>query len=195
MIALMLLVGLRFAVVVPSAEAQTPPEQETLLARGNRTRALTGAYGHSWRRGWPGFGKQGTDIQFVGFYPQLGWFLTSRLEMIGEATAHAYWKPDASVFAGVMGLGARYHFSNNRSWTPFVMYGLGLGWTPLDVVELDRIFNFQVVWGAGLRQVTRKGPGWLIEFRNHHLSNAGTRGENIGVNAATVVVGVHWVLR
>jgi hypothetical protein len=35
----------------------------------------------------------------------------------------------------------------------------------------------------------------MIEFRNHHISNAGTRGENIGVNTATFVVGVHWVLR
>jgi hypothetical protein len=34
----------------------------------------------------------------------------------------------------------------------------------------------------------------MLEFRNHHISNAGTRDEN-GVNAAMVVVGAHWVLR
>jgi hypothetical protein len=184
---------------VRSAAAQTSPEPvqapQTLLSRGHRTRALTGGYGHSWRRGWPGFGKQRTDIEFVAFYPQLGWFLTSRLEIFGEATLHGYWTPQPSVFAGVMGLGGRYHFSNDRPWTPYVFYGLGLGWTPLDVVEIDRLFNFQIVWGAGLRQITRKGPGWMIELRNHHISNAGTRGENIGVNAATVVVGIHWVIR
>jgi hypothetical protein len=63
------------------------------------------------------------------------------------------------------------------------------------VKEIDRIFNFQVVAGVGVRFVPRKGPGWIIEFRNHHISNAGTAGENLGINAATVVAGVQWVLR
>jgi hypothetical protein len=31
--------------------------------------------------------------------------------------------------------------------------------------------------------------------RTIRISNAGTRGENLGVNAAMVVAGVHWVLR
>jgi hypothetical protein len=43
----------------------------------------------------------------------------------------------------------------------------------------------------GLAARTREQP----EFRNHHISNAGTCGENLGVNAAMVVAGVHWVLR
>jgi hypothetical protein len=35
----------------------------------------------------------------------------------------------------------------------------------------------------------------MLEFRNHHISNGGTRGDNLGINAAMVVLGVHWVLR
>jgi hypothetical protein len=71
----------------------------------------------------------------------------------------------------------------------------GLAWTSIDVPEVDRTFNFQVILGAGLRQITRRGPGLLIEFHNHHISNAGTRGENLGINAGMLAVGVHWVLR
>ena len=48
---------------------------------------------------------------------------------------------------------------------------------------------------GGVKRITRRGPGLMFEFRNHHISNAGTRGENLGVNAAMMVVGVHWVLR
>ena len=70
-----------------------------------------------------------------------------------------------------------------------------MAWTSLEVPEVDRIWNFQVVWGAGIKRITRRGPGLMLEFRNHHISNAGTRGENLGVNAAMVVAGVHWVLR
>ena len=61
--------------------------------------------------------------------------------------------------------------------------------------EVDRVFNFQLVYGVGLRAVPRRGPGLILELRNHHISNAGTAGENLGLNAATVIAGVHWVLR
>ena len=44
-------------------------------------------------------------------------------------------------------------------------------------------------------RITRRGPGLMLEFRNHHISNAGTRGENLGINAGMLVAGVHWVLR
>jgi hypothetical protein len=55
-----------------------------------------------------------------------------------------------------------------------------MAWTSLDVPEVDRIWNFQVVLGAGIKRITRRGPGLMLEFRNHHISNAGTRGENSG---------------
>ena len=34
-----------------------------------------------------------------------------------------------------------------------------------------------------------------MELRNHHISNAGTAGENLGLNAITLMAGVQWVLR
>jgi len=190
---------LKVAIALASALLAVPDrahaQTEERLARGYRTRALAGSVGHSWGFGWNDASRATSDLQFAGFHPQLGWFQTSRIELYGEGTLHVYWRPRAAVFAGLMGIGARYHLHDDREWTPYLLLSAGLGWTSLDIVEIDRIFNFQVAWGAGLRQITRKGPGWLIEFRNHHISNAGTRGENIGINSATLVVGIHWVLR
>ena len=71
----------------------------------------------------------------------------------------------------------------------------GLIWIELDVPEIDRVFNFQLFYGIGFRTVPRRGPGLIVEFRNHHISNAGTRGENLGLNATTVITGVQWILR
>jgi hypothetical protein len=51
------------------------------LARGHRTRTLAGGWGHSWLHGWPGYGKAISDIQYVGFYPQIGWFVADWLEL------------------------------------------------------------------------------------------------------------------
>ncbi len=56
-------------------------------------------------------------------------------------------------------------------------------------------FNFQILYGLGARLLPRRGPGWVIEVRNHHISNAGTAGENFGINAAAVMAGVQWILR
>ena len=71
----------------------------------------------------------------------------------------------------------------------------GLIWTNLSIPELDRVFNFQLIYGVGIRVAPSRGPGLIVEFRSHHISNAGTAGENLGVNAATVLTGVQWVLR
>jgi hypothetical protein len=49
--------------------------------------------------------------------------------------------------------------------------------------------------GLGLRWAPLRGPGLTIELRNHHISNAGTAGENLGVNAGTEVAGVQWIFR
>jgi len=161
----------------------------------SRTKGLTWGWGHSWSGGFPGHGHTSTDIAFFAFHPQMGWFVTDRLELYGEATLLLYHEPEAAVSAGLAGLAGRYHLWNDRSWVPFVSAGAGLVWTSLDVVEIDRIFNFQVLFGAGVRLIPQEGPTWVFEFRNHHISNAGTAGENLGINAATFLVGVNWILR
>jgi hypothetical protein len=183
--------------LAPDVKAQPadPPTEPAPLARGYRTRALAGGWGHSWLHGWPGYGKAISDIEYVGFSPRMGWFVTDWLELYGEGTAHVYYRPHLAVLGGVVGIGGRHYFQRDQPWTPYYTLSGGMAWTSLDVPEVDRTWNFQVVWGVGIKRITRRGPGLMLEFRNHHISNAGTRGENLGVNAAMVVAGVHWVLR
>ena len=171
-------------------EAQSPP-----LSAGTWTRGLAASWGHSWKHGLPGYGKTESDVQFVGFHPQLGRFVTDHLELYGEATLLSYYQPHAEISAGVAGLGGRYHLWSDRVWTPYVVGAAGLLWTSLDIYELDRTFNFQLLYGVGLRLIPARGPGWIVEFRNHHISNAGTAGENLGLNTAALTAGVQWILR
>ena len=169
--------------------------QESRLAAGNWTRGLAAGWGSAWKHGVPGYGKTGSDVDFAAFHPQLGRFVTGHLELYGEGTLLLYRRPAPAVSGGLAGLGGRYHVWRDRSWTPYVVGIAGLLWTSLDLPEIDRVFNFQLVYGLGIRQVTRRGPGLIVEIRNHHISNAGTAGENLGLNAATVIAGVQWVLR
>ena len=170
-------------------------DAEPRLAAGYWTRGLAGGWGHAWKYAVPGYGKTESDVRFGAFHPQLGRFVTDHLELYGEATLLLYRRPAPAVSAGLAGLGGRYHAWHDRSWTPYVVGIAGLLWTSLDVPEVDRVFNFQLVYGVGLRVIPPRGPGLLVELRNHHISNAGTSGENLGLNAATLIVGVQWVLR
>lgn len=169
--------------------------QEPRLAAGHWTRGLAAGWGHSWKHGVPGYGKTESDVRFVAFHPQLGRFVTDHLEIYGEGTLLLHDQPATAISGGLAGLGGRYHVWSDRRWTPYVVGIAGLLWTSLDVPEVDRVFNFQLVYGVGLRGIPRRGPGLILELRNHHISNAGTAGENLGLNAATVIAGVHWVLR
>jgi len=165
---------------------------EAPLSKGNRTRGLVGGWGHSWR---PIFGQTRSEITFVAFGPRMGLFVTDRLELYGEGTRCAYDRPHAAVAAGLGGIAGRYYLKSSGAWIPYVHAGAGLLWTSLDVPEIDRIFNFQLFLGVGWRQTRASGPCWVFEFRNHHISNAGTAGRNLGINAATILGGVEWVLR
>jgi hypothetical protein len=168
-----------------SAEERPPGE-------GSRTRGVVGGWGHSWR---PIFGQTRSEITFVALHPRMGWFVTDRLELYGEGTVFVYDRPQAAVAAGLGGLAGRYYLKTSGGWIPYVHAGAGLIWTSLGVPEIDRIFNFQLFVGVGWRQTRASGPCLVFEFRNHHISNAGTAGTNLGVNAATVLTGVEWVLR
>ena len=171
---------------------QVKEERTPRFDSASRTRGLNFGWGHSWS---PFFGKTRSDLGFVAFHPQMGWFLTDHLELYGEATLFVYHQPLGDVSAGLGGLAGRWHFWNDRAITPYIVAGVGLLWTSLDVREIDRQINGQHFGGIGIRWVPLRGPGLTIELRNHHISNAGTAGENLGVNAGTIVAGVQWILR
>ena len=185
-----MLAGVVLMTLVPVSTAGQQPR----LAAGYWTRGLSGGWGHAWQYGVPGWGKTESDVRFAAFHPQLGRFVTDHLEIHGEATLLAYGRParalsGGSVWAAVITPGG------TGDGRPTSRGGAGLLWTSLDVPEIDRVFNFTIVYGLGIRTVPRLGPGLVVEVRNHHISNAGTAGENLGLNAAAVVVGVQWVLR
>jgi hypothetical protein len=166
-------------------------QEEPSLARGDRTRGVVFGAGRSWR---PIFGQTTSDITFGAFHPRLGWFISDRLEVNGEASLFAYDRPRPAVASGAL-IGGRYYLTTRGRWLAYANGGAGLLWTSIDVPEIDRIFNFQLTMGIGWRQNKPEGPCLVFEFRNHHISNAGTAGKNRGINAATLLGGIEWVLR
>jgi Lipid A 3-O-deacylase (PagL) len=172
----------------------TVAEERQAFDRKSRTRGLVGGWAHSWRP-FVIFGETESDIGLVAFHPRMGWFVTDRLELYGEGTLLVYHKPEIAIAAGLGGIAGRYHFKKSGRVIPYGLLGAGLVWTSLDVPEIDRIFNFQVFGGAGVRLLRDRGPGVIIELRTHHISNANTVLPNLGIDVATVLVGIEWILR
>ncbi len=150
-VSLPLLLALQATAQQVDATAEPAP-----LARGYRTRTLAGGWGHSWLHGWPGYGKAVSDIQYFGFYPQMGWFVTNWLELYGEGTVHLYYRPDVSILGGIVGFGGRHYFLRDRPWTPYYTLAGGMAWTSLEVPEVDRILEFP--GGVGRRYQADHSP-------------------------------------
>lgn len=162
------------------------------FATGSRTRGLVGGWGTGYKPPWA---PTRSDVAFAAFHPRMGWFVADRVELYGEATLFVYYRPTADVTAGAGALAGRYYLRTAGRWIPYLHGGVGLLWTSLDVLEIDRTFNFQHFIGIGWRQNRVRGPRLVFELRNHHISNAGTAGDNLGINAAVALTGIEWVLR
>lgn len=185
-----------FAVLILLGTAASPAfAQRAEVAGGVRVRSLGAGAGTAWRYGVPGYGKTTSDVEFVALHPGLGWFVADRSEIFGEAAVFWYCSPSAAIAAGPIAIGARHHFRPSTSFLPFVSAGAGLIVTTLDVPELNRRFNGQLFYGGGVRWIRVRGPHWRVEIRNHHISNAGTAGANLGLNAFMLIVGAEWLVR
>jgi hypothetical protein len=185
----------RIAIIVATillAVSSSVRAEDRPFAKGNRTRGLVGGWGVGYRPPWA---PTRSDVAFAAVHPRMGWFVEDRIELYGEATLFMYSAPRAGVTAGLGALAGRYYLRTSGRWIPYVHGGVGLLWTSLDVPEIDRTFNFQHFIGVGWRQHRVRGPRLVFEVRNHHISNAGTAGDNLGVNAIVALTGVEWILK
>ena len=166
--------------------------QDRPFEKGDRTQGLIGGVGIGYQPPWA---LTESDVAFAAFHPRLGWFVHDRIELFGEATLFVYYEPKLDVSAGAGMLAGRYYLRTSGRWIPYVYGGVGLLWTSLDVIEIDRTYNFQHFVGFGWHQNRPSGPRLVVELRNHHISNAGTAGDNLGVNAVVALAGVEWILK
>jgi lipid A 3-O-deacylase len=166
--------------------------QDQSFEAGGRTRGLLGGVGLGYKPPWA---PTESDVAFAAFHPRLGWFVHDRIELFGEATLFVYGEPALDVSAGAGVLAGRYYLRASGRWIPYVYGGAGLLWTSLGVIEIDRTYNFQHFIGIGWRQNRPSGPRLVVELRNHHISNAGTAGDNLGVNAVVALAGFEWILK
>ncbi len=179
-------------------------EGEEILKKGTIEWGVKTGYGLT-----NGLGPATSGIDFFGFLPRVGYVFTQlqgkppwqgSLEVVVEAVPVLLAFESSPAFGsqtiyggGLTGL-LHYDLRTGTRLVPFLEGGAGLllstpqSRDPLSQFRASQ-FNFTLQIGVGLRYVLSKGAALSVEYRFHHISDAGLTEDNPGFNADFLLLG------
>lgn len=170
----------------PASERPVSSHPGDSFYRGYKEFDLNAAAG--FRLKWSTFNNR-TDAPFAALIPRYGKFDTSRREYLYELPIAIFYKPEVRYATGPSFL-VRQHFSRRRAFAPYVELGAGAMLTDLRIHEVGGEFQFLLSAGAGFRVAASDDTTLTLGARYYHLSNAGIRSPNTGLNNGMVMLGV-----
>ena len=130
----------------------------------------------------------------------LGWIVTDvkgrdawwrgNLELRGEVFGGEQLEPSRYVVGLTPEL--RYHFATGTRFVPFVQGGAGVSATDIKRPDLSTTFQFNLNAAAGVNVFVTDHVALNLEYRLFHLSNAGIKEPNGGVNSHLFMAGASW---
>ncbi len=143
-----------------------------------------------------------SDLDFVYFYPQWRYNLTGiigdsfyrgTLNYLFEAGGSVTTYPSTKMLLGINPFLLEYRFlSPKRFWAPTFMLGTGgcyTDWRLEARKELGSFFEFTLQAGAGIEFFKKEKGSFSLNYRFFHISNAGFKKPNIGLNAHLFTLG------
>ncbi len=180
----MVLPGLSVAGAADSAVVRSSPGEYALLA----------GYGITHR----GFGATRTQVQTVDAILRYGHFLSDehgagwyrgRHELFVELPLHLTVDPRVRTMTGGYLLGS-WKFTSLDRLAPYLFAGGGVLYNDLGLATQGTRLNFSYQGGVGLQWFYRRDVALGIEYRYHHVSNAGTADPNEPLNSSKILFGV-----
>ena len=98
---------------------------------------------------------------------------------------------EVAALAGLIAA-LRYDFATGKRWMPFVEISGGPTLTDIGDPDLSTKFEFNLHSGAGMHWFWNEHFATTLECQFLHLSNAGMRTPNQGVNNMVFFIGVNW---
>ena len=148
-------------------------------------------------------GKDRTDLSFAFIFPNWQKNLTGIIAPDSLLQGALYWHVEAGLallthrdheyLIGFSPLMVNYKFlDSQRKWAPNILLGTGFSmqdWddTPAEY-ELGSEFQFLLHAGTGI-ELFRESGTYSLNYRLFHVSNAGFRKPNIGLNAHVFTLG------
>lgn len=155
---------------------------------------VLGGYGQTHRN----LGDTRTRVQQLDAKLQYGYFLTEeagkswykvRHEVLIELPFSVVFHPDDAVITGVNVL-ACWDFTASDIIVPYFFAGGGFVYTDLNVPELGSDFNGNYQGGIGVHYILKKNLIIDLNYRLHHISNAGTAEPNNPLNSSKFLLGL-----
>lgn len=157
--------------------------------------ALMAGYGTTFE----GVGKSSrTRVQTFDVIGRYGYFLTDELgggwfkgrpQLLAELPVHLAVDPKVSPMVGVSVLGS-WKFTAAKEFVPYLFFGAGVLYVDLEMKSSGSKANFVYQGGAGIQYFLGKKTAVELEYRYHHISNAGLDRRNAPINSGKVLVGV-----
>lgn len=197
-------------VFTQGAEADTAAPANETITESETTSFWENGFGSGFRSGTENFGVSvgtGIGLEILGSnsrhdmalaFVQYGYVLTDHLapgrwyggnfEIGAEFAAGMQFHPKNAYIFGLMP-SFRYHFITDSAWVPFVEAGAGPGVTDIGGPDLSTKFQFMDYFGGGVNWFYNESDVFSAGVRFIHLSNAGIKEPNFGVNTAMVFLG------
>jgi opacity protein-like surface antigen len=111
--------------------------------------------------------------------------LEFRLELFGGAQ----FSPSTEWLVGLTPH-LRYNFATGTRCVPFIDAGAGVSGTGIGAPDLATTFEFNLQGGAGVQYFISSNISINLEAWYLHMSNAGIKEPNLGVNGITGMLGI-----
>ena len=177
----------------PPAYSQEPGVAD--IPRGESYMAILGGYGAT----HVGMGKTSEHVETADIVFRYGRVLRSEIgsswykghhDLLIEFPVHIVLRPVASPMFGMNFL-ASYFFTTYKKGSPYFFAGGGpvfIEAGSIDGVGSSLNGNYQA--GIGFLFKTERGHNLNVEYRFHHISNAGTKDPNVPLNSSKLLLGI-----
>ena len=142
--------------------------------------------------------RDGPDVEYLAVVPRWSVGLTDplaehswlhgNLDLLVEGSFQVNFEPRSGHFAGGSLL-LRYNFLSWERLVPYVEVGAGMGGLDFDLRDQADGFSFVVQGGLGLHWFVTERTSLDAGWRLHHISNAGIRHPNLGIDSSLALFG------
>jgi hypothetical protein len=161
---------------------------------GLQEMAFTTAYGFSDEKG----------IEVVPLYARFAWLFPDVIdEPLHDVNLNLKWflepwvagvtsaKQNAIEF-GITPIGLKLEYDAGQQVVPYIIGGTGVMYTGLGGYRLSGPFEFASFGGAGIELFLTDTLAMSFSWRIRHISNAGIKDPNPGLNTQFVMLGFDW---
>lgn len=121
----------------------------------------------------------------------LGHCYGGNFQILSEFFAGSQYHPEPAYVLGASAL-IRYNFATGTRFVPFIGGGGGPTATDIGHPDLSMTYNFNLQGGIGAHFFWADNKAVTFEARYFHMSNAGLKRPNDGVNTVSFSLGISW---